>query len=200
MTESKRPKVNSESQKELDKAEVQFKEFDNQIKSMTLDRMNTAPKQETEPQKNLSQFEIEKSKDIYLKPKRSISSREKFNESYRDDYNFSMEYVYFQAENREVIGEDVTIWTKPFPGMPAEEWVVPVNKPVWGPRHLAEQIKKAKYHRLVMQDIPTQQMGGMQFYGSIGVDTTIQRLDAHPVSQRKSLFMGDNGFSSKKIA
>lgn len=200
MTETKRPKVNSESQKELDRAEDQFKEFNDQINAMTVDRMNSAPLKEVETQTKLSQSEIEKSKDVYLKPKRSISSKEKFNEDYRQDYNFSKEYVYFIAENREIIGEEINLWTKPFAGMPAEEWIVPVNKPIWGPRYLAEQIKKAKYHRLTMQDIPTHQTGGMQFYGAIGVDTTIQRLDAHPVSQRKSIFMGDNAFTSKKIA
>ena len=200
MTEVKRPKVNSESQKELDKAETQFNEFNEQIKTLTMDRMNEAPQKEVEAQTKLSQTEIEKSKDIYLKPHRTISSREKFNEKFREDYNFSKEYVYFTAENREVIGEEIDLWTKPFPGMPAEEWKVPVNKPVWGPRYLAEQIKKAKYHRLVMQDFPTNQVGGMQFYGAIGVDTIVQRLDAHPVSQRKSVFMGDAGFTSKRVA
>ncbi len=199
MTDQKRPKVNSESQKELDRADGQFKEFDENIKTLTLDRMNEAPKQEIEAQTKLSQAEIEKSKDIHLKPFRTISSKEKFNESFREDYNFQKEYVYFTAENREVIGEEIDMWTKPFPGMPAEEWKVPVNKPVWGPRYLAEQIKKARYHRLTMQDMPTHQTGGMQFYGAIGVDTIIQRLDAHPVSQRKSVFMGDTSFS-KKIA
>lgn len=194
MTDTKRPRVNSESQKELDRAEDQFKAFDENIQSLTLDRMNTSPKKEEEPQTKLSQSEIEKSKDIYLKPKRTMYSREKFNEDYREQYRFSTEYVNFMAENKEVIGEDITLWTKPFSGMPAEEWVVPVNKPVWGPRHLAEQIKKASYHRLVMQDMPTNQVGGMQFYGAIGVDTQIQRLDCHPVSRRKSLFMGAVGF------
>jgi len=199
MTEEKRPKVNSASQRELDRADNQFKEFDEQIKTLTLDRMNEAPKEDVEPQTKLTSAEIEKSKDIYLKPYRTISSREKFNEHYREDYNFAKEFVYFTAENREVIGEEIDLWTKPFAGMPAEEWKVPVNKPVWGPRYLAEQIKKAKYHRLIMQDMPTNQVGGMQFYGAIGVDTVVQRLDAHPVSQRKSVFMGDTSFG-KKIA
>lgn len=200
MTENKRPRVNGESQRELDKIDDQFKDVQDQNKAINLDKLNAAPKQESEPQKKLSQHEIQNSKDIYLKPNRSLRSTDKFNESYRDDYNFAMEYVYFQAENKELIGEDITMWTKPFAGMPAEEWIVPVNKPVWGPRHLAEQIKKSNYRRLIMKDIPTNQVGGMQFYGAIGIDTTIQRLDAHPISQKKSVFMGNNEFSTKKIA
>lgn len=188
---------NSASERELEKAEKQFQEFDEQVKSMTLDRMNMAPKQEMEPQTKLSSSEISNSRDIYLKPKRSISSKEKFNEKFRDDYDFSKEYVQFTAENKEVIGEDVTLWTKPFPGVPAEEWVVPVNKPVWGPRHLAERIKGCSYHRLTMTDRATSQDGNGMYYGVMSVDTTLQRLDALPVSQRKSVFMGMNDFKTK---
>lgn len=190
----KKIKVNSEGQKELEKIEKQFDAFDQQVKDLTLDRMNMAPKQEVEPQTLLSQKQIEKSKDIYLKPKRTIGSKEKFNETYREKYNFDKEYVHFIAENKELVGESLNMWTKPYPGMPAEEWDVPVNKPVWGPRYLAEQIKRKFYHRLVMQDRPTSSEGGMQYYGSMAVDTTIQRLDANPVSTRKSIFMGSGAF------
>ena len=63
---------------ELDKAGKQFDEFDQQVKDLTLDRMNDAPKQDLEPQTKLSQVEIEKSKQIYLKPIKAIGSKEKF--------------------------------------------------------------------------------------------------------------------------
>ncbi len=189
-----RPKMNSASEKELDKCEKQFEAFDQNVKSLTLDRMNTAPKEEVEPQTKLASSEIAKSKDIYIKPKRSIASREKFNEDYRKDYNFSKEYVNFIAENKEIIGETLDFWTKPFAGMPAEEWDIPVNKPIWAPRYVAERIKGCKHHRLVMQDRSTSADGMGQYYGSMAVDTTIQRLDAHPVSSRKSIFMGTEAF------
>lgn len=191
-----KPKVsNSASEKELDKAEKQFDAFDANIKQMTHDRMNEAPKLEVEAQTKLSQKDIEDAKQIYLKPHRSISSKEKFNEKYRADYNFSTEYVYFMAENKEIIGETIELWTKPFPGMPAQEWKVPANTPLWGPRHLAEQIKRARYHRFKMQQNTTTGADhNGQYYGSMAVDTTIQRLDAVPVSTRKSVFMGANNF------
>lgn len=190
-----RPKMNSSSEKELDKVEKQFQAFDENVKTLTLDRMNTAPKEEVEPQTKLSSSEIAKSKDIYIKPKRSIASREKFNEDYRKDYNFSKEYVNFIAENKEIIGETMEFWTKPFAGMPAEEWNIPVNKPIWAPRYVAERIKGCKHHRLVMRDSPTGgDHQGNQYYGSMAVDTVIQRLDAYPVSSRKSIFMGTEAF------
>lgn len=179
---------------DLEKAEKQFEKFDEDVKSMTMDRMNMAPKPEVEPQTKLSSRELEKSKDIYLKPERSVTSKEKFNEDYRSDYNFKKEYVNFVAENKELIGETLELWTKPFAGMPAEFWKVPSNKPIWGPRYLAEQIKRKFYHRLVMQPSVTHSEGFGQFYGSIAADTTVQRLDAIPVSQRKSVFMGAQSF------
>lgn len=194
---AERPKAkNSESEKELDKAQDQFEAFDQQIKDMTLDRMNAAPKKEVEAQTKMSSTEIEKSKDIYLKPKRTISSKEKFNERYREDYNFQKEYVSFIAENREIIGESIELWTKPFAGVPAEEWVVPTNKPVWGPRYLAERIKGCSYHRLVMQQsVVTETNHVGQLYGAMAIDSVVQRLDALPVSTRKSVFMGAKSFA-----
>ena len=188
---ARKPKnLNSSAEKELDNAQKQFDKFENEIKDLTLDRMNQAPKIEADQQTQISRSEIQKKPDHYLKPKRTIGSREKFNERFREDYNFKREYVQFIAENKEIIGESIPMWTKPFPGVPAEEWEVPVNKPIWGPRYLAEQIKGCKYHKLSMQNSMTNSDGIGQFYGSMVVDNTIQRLDAIPVSQHKSVFVG----------
>src|SRR5882672_357728 len=166
-----KPKMkNSESERQLDKAETQSQAFEEDLKQMTLDRTNEAPKQELEQQTKLSNKDLEKSNDIYLKPSKSIGSREKFNENYRDEYNFQKEYVRFIAENKEIIGETIEMWTKPFAGMPAEFWQVPTNKPIWGPRYLAEQITKCKYHRFVMQDNITAHDGTAKYYGQMAVD------------------------------
>lgn len=197
-----KPKVNKLGQKELDKAEKQFEHFDQSIKEMTMDRLNMTPRSEEDQQTRLSSREISKTKDIYLKPKKSLSpginpktgEKEKFNEKFRDEYNFKMEYVQFIAENKEIIGESIELWTKPFGGMDCEFWEVPTNKPVWGPRHLAEKIKSKFYHRLIMVNNQTNVDGMGQYYGQLAADTTIQRLDAYPVSTRKSIFMGENNF------
>jgi hypothetical protein len=203
MSEQKenKPKVNSFGQKELDKAQAQFDKFDAEVKSMTHDRMNAVPKADTEGHQ-IAQKEIEKKNDIYLKPKRTLFAVDKntgkspsFNERFREEYNFQKEYVNFVFENKEITGETTTIWTRPFPGLPAEEWEVPTNKPIWGPRYLAEQIKRKFYHRLKMDEsVTTSSDGRGQFYGAMAVDSTVQRLDAHPVSGRKSIFMGASGF------
>ncbi len=193
-----KPKLNnSESEKELVKAEEQFNAFEQNIKDLTLDRMNMAPKEESEPQVLMSQKDRERLKDTYLKPFKTISCRDKFNEDYRKQYEYDKEYVQFEAENKELIGETIEIWTRPYGGMPAEFWQVPTNKPVWGPRYLAEQIKRKSYHRLVMQNSVTNADHAGQYFGSMAVDTTIQRLDARPVSTKKSFFMGSNNFPSR---
>ncbi len=190
-----KPNLNSEASRELDKVEKQFDAFKEDVDKMTFDRMNMTPKKETEPQTNLSQKEIFNSKDIYLKPIKSVGCQDKFNEKWRDDYDFQKQYVQFQAENKEIIGEEIDLWTRPFPGMPAEEWKVPVNKPVWGPRYLAEQIKRCYYHRLIMQpNVGTGSDHAGQYYGTMAVDTTVARLDAVPVSSKRSVFMGATNF------
>lgn len=190
-----KPNVNSESEKELVKVEKQFEAYDKQVKDLTLDRLNEAPRLELEPQTKLSQKEISESKDIYLKPKRTIPSKEKFNEDFRKDYEFAKEYVYFIAENKELIGEEITSWTKPFAGLSAEEWVIPVNKPVWGPRYLAERIKGCSYHVLSMNEKRSAGNDSCgSYYGQMVVDKIVARLDASPATKKRSIFMGAVGF------
>lgn len=197
MTEDsiKKPKVAlGSAQKELDKAQEQFDQYEKNIKDLTLDRMNAAPMEESEMQTKLSSRQIADAKDIYLKPFKTIQSREKFNEKFREEYNFAKEYVYIIAENKEIIGETIEKWTKPFPGMPAEFWQIPVNKPIWVPRYVAEELKRCFYHRLRTEDVGTSSDGVGKYYGTMVVDTTIPRLDAHPVTKRKSIFMGASSF------
>jgi hypothetical protein len=198
MEDKAKPKVNSKGAQDLEKAQEQFDKFDESVKEMTMDRMNLAPKQETEPQAKISNREALAVKEVYLKPIRVISCKDKFNEKYRDTYNYDKVYVPFIAEHAELRGEAIEIWTRPYAGMPAEEWKVPTNKPIWGPRYLAEQIKRKFYHRLKMDNHSPSNLGvdsgaAGQMYGAIAVDTTVQRLDARPVSQKRSIFMGVDG-------
>lgn len=178
----------------IESVNTQMDAFSKDLSALTLDEMSKAPKLETEQQTKLSQSELQKDNSVYLKPKTNIGCKEKFNEKFRDAYNFDKEYVNFVAENKEIIGESINLWTRPYPGVPAQEWMVPVNTPVWGPRFLAEQLKKCSYHRIIMDNQTTGADGRAQYYGAVQVTNTIQRLDAHPVSSRKSVFMGSKGF------
>ena len=183
------------ARKDIEQAIEDVKAFDQSVANLTLDRANEAKKEETELQVPLSTKEIEKSKDIYLKPNRAHFSVEKFNEKFRKDYEHEKEYVYFIAENKEVIGEDITIWTKPFAGLPAEEWIVPVNKPIWGPRYLAEQISRCNYHILTMQKSSQGSDHAGQYYGQMVADKTVSRLEARSVNAKnKNIFLGAAAF------
>jgi hypothetical protein len=196
--ELSKPQVNSFGQAELDKTEKQFEEFHKDMKEATNNvagpkRMNLNMKNEVELQNPLSQNQIAGSKDIYLKPKRAIGSKEKFNENFREGWEYDKQRVAFIAEHKELQGEKIDLWTKPYPGVPCEEWEVPTGVPVWGPRYLAEQIKRKYYNRLMMNEgkaTGTNAMGTM--YGQLVVSEQKQRLDAIPVNKSKtSIFMGE---------
>lgn len=189
-----KPEVSSGfAQRELDKAEKQFEAFDEQVKSLTMESTKNVPVQDQEAQTKLSSRELAKSKDIYLKPKRTIPDRQKFNERFRDEWNFRKEYVNFIAEHKELIGEHINCWTHPFGGVGAEEWEVPTNKPIWAPRYVADQLKRKSYNRLTMQNSPSDSAGGHQFYGTLAVESKVQRLDAYPVRGATTSY-GDSAF------
>lgn len=198
MEEEKRPRGRPPAQSQMaaeamDSVEDQMTVFGTKIKQMTHDERVSHPITEQEPQTKLSQNQLQKAPDIYLKPIKSIGCRERFNEKFRDEYNFQKEYVNFIAENKEIIGEAIPIWTRPFPGMPAEEWKVPVNKPVWGPRYLAEQIKRKTYRQLKMDGNEANRTGSDQvgeYYGQLAIESHVHRLDANPVQTKRSIFMG----------
>lgn len=188
---SKRPKVDSEGQKELKRLEEKFDQFQKNVEALRVTNDESVPTAESESPLQKSQQELKYENGEYLKPKRTISSREKFNEKYRSDYDFKKEYVNFMAENKEIIGETIEMWTKAFPGTAAEFWQVPVNKPVWAPRYVAEQIKGAQYSVFVMDDNTVYDRGhvgdvDLQYHGALVRKKTEHRLDAHPVSSKKS--------------
>ena len=193
---TKKPETsNSTAQRGLDKAEEQFKAFDENVKELTMDRMNLVPKLEQDSQTKIAQKDLDKKSEVYLKPERTVSCKEKFNEKFRSNYEYDKEYVGFIPEHNEIKGDVIEIWTKPYSGVPAEFWKVPTNTPVHGPRYLAEQIKRKFYHRLTMkQNVTSGSDGHGQYFGVLAADTTIQRIDARPISSRRSIFMGASSF------
>lgn len=190
---SKRPETSGFVQKELDNVEKQVSQVEESIKSMTMDKMNEAPRQETELK--MSQKQINNSSDEHLKPIKYVGCKENFNEKFRDEYNFKNEYVRVVCQHNELRGDAIEKWSRPYPGLPAEFWRIPTNRPVSIPRYLAEEVKSCSYHRLVMDEKKvTDTAGGGTFYGAMQVDTIVQRLDAFPAAERKSIFMGASGF------
>lgn len=179
------PKVNSASQRQLDSAAEQFEKFDESVKALTVDHMNKSVIPETEPQVKASNRELNKADAPYIKPVRSINSKEPFNEKYREAHTEAWKYVKCVVENLEIIGETVECWTKKFPGDPAHFWKVPVNKPVYIPKLLADQLASCCYHRLSMEQNQTSNLIGSDgmgtYVGSMVVDSVKHRIDARPV-------------------
>jgi len=176
-------------EKEVKKLEEQFDKFTETVKDLSsqpLEHRET----KTEMESKISNKEMAENDGIYLKPKYQVGGGEKFNEKFRKEYEFDKERVRFIVEHKEIIGETVEMWTKPYAGVPAEFWQIPSNKIVNAPRYVAEQIKKTKYRRLKMSDTTTGQDGMGSYYGNLVADTIVQRIDAYPVSNRKSIFMG----------
>lgn len=179
----KKPEVSSGfAQRELDRAEAQFEKFDTEVKNLTLDRMNESSEVE-KPSVEISKKDAYKD-GVYIKPVRSISSKEPFNERFREAHTRAWEYVKCQAVNGEILGEKIELWNKKFPGDPATFWQIPVGVNIYIPRMIAKQISECKYHRLRMeQNTITENSGGMQYYGSLAVDSTVQRMDCVPVNK-----------------
>jgi hypothetical protein len=176
-----RPKLNSESAKELEKVQVQFDKFDDNVKSLT-DVNLSAPIADFEPQTKMSTREATRHEAEYIKPARTIGSKEPFNEKFRAESEQAKKYVRCIAENREIIGERCEFWTKPFPGYPAEFWQLPVNKPICVPGYVAKRLSECSYSRMTMDDSKTVSSDGMgTYYGTMVVKDRIQRLDARSV-------------------
>ena len=185
---TKKPEVSSGfAQRELDKAEKQFEEFNDNIKELTTDVTRAAPRTEQEPVHKMSQREMQNADDIYIKPMKSVGDGKKFNEKFREGWDYDKQYIKVKLEHKELIGENIEQWTKPYTGVPAEFWVLPTTKPVWIPRHVANQVKRKYYARLKMDEqTVTGADGTGSYYGKMVVSDTVQRLDCNLVSTSKT--------------
>ncbi len=176
------PKVNSKGEQELKKAEERFEKFEAQVKTLTdVDELNKSPLVESEPQTKLSTREAEKADAPYIKPSRSISSKEIFDEKFRKQRDAAWKYVKCIVENNEIIGEKVQKWTKKFPGEPAYFWEIPVNTPIYLPLFLAEELSKCTYHRLVMQEQPQSIGDGATLTHTPVAKETRHRIDCRSI-------------------
>lgn len=210
MPEVDRPKVNSKAQIDLEKAKENIDGFSAKLEEHHDKFMSTkhdmtdssSGKVASEPQHRLSQNEISNMSKIYLKPYKIAPCRDKFNEKFRADWEFKKEIVCFIAQHNELKGEEIDIVTRPMGGIDGMHWKVPTNKPVYGPRYLAEQIKKKSYIRYVAQN-PNQARNAQENIpiGHMGIDYTdmigaevVNRMDAFPVTNSKSVFLSEKTF------
>ena len=178
---ARKPKVTSKGEQELKKAEAQLEKFQDQVKSLSVDTVSKAPAQETEPQTKLSKKEIDKLDAPYIKPTRAIFSTEKFNEAYRKERDEGWKYVKCIVENNEIHGEKVEKWTKRWPGEPAHFWQIPVNKPIYLPKFVAEELQGCSYHRFVMQSRNPDQVREGEPMEDMVAKETRHRIDCRSV-------------------
>lgn len=185
------PKVNSEGQKELKKAQEKFDNFNEQMTNFDPFKAS-APVEERDPQSKLSTREAKQMDAAYIKPIRSVSrvnfqnsktdSRTFWDEKHRHLHTEDWEYVRCIVENYEIPGESIEVWTAKWGCDPAHFWRVPVNKPVMIPRLLAKQLSKCQYHRLIMNDtavVENSHIGAIT--GAVVADVVKNRIDARPV-------------------
>ena len=175
---SRKPNI-SRSEQQLEKAAEKFDEFAQQVKSLSVDEKANLPSQETEPQTKLSKKEANSLDAPVIKPNRAIFSKEKFNEKMRSEYEVRSKLVKCIVENNEIIGERIEKWTKRWPGEPAHFWQIPVNKPIYLPKFLAEELQNCCYHRLVMEEAPQTAEGALTH--SLVSKETRHRLDCRSV-------------------
>lgn len=148
---AKKPHIASRSEQQLKKAEEKFDKFSSDLKELSTSEKPNVPVQQTEPQTKLSNREANSTEAPYIKPNRAIFSKEKFDEKNRAARDEDWKYVRCIVENNEIIGESIQFWLKKWPGEPAHEWTVPVNKPVQIPKFVAEHLSSRSYVRYVMQ-------------------------------------------------
>ena len=175
-----KPKVNSDGQKSLEQAQGQFDAFAKEVSEFNPLEAK-GPNVLTEQQNKMSTKEVRQYDAPVIKPL-STMPRGKFHwdEKWRAERDRDWELVRVIVENHEIIGEDIDCWSAPWACDSAHHWKVPTNKPIYIPRHLAKQLANCKYHRLRMEDRPTDGANGMTFYGSVTVDQVKQRIDCRP--------------------
>lgn len=184
-----RPRKNIEEI--LDKYEERFRLYDEEIKTLRQQPVNqTLPVEDKNSDHGLSQKQIAGAKEILLKPLSTQYFGEKFNEKFRSQWEYMKQPVRFIAEHMDLIGV-IEIWTKDFPGAPAEYWEVPCNKVCIGPRYLAENIKNRTYNVVECEENKVvSEDGHGKFTGQLVRKKVRRRLDANPASTTKSVFMG----------
>jgi hypothetical protein len=188
----KRPRVNSEGQKKLEEVQAQLDHVVENARAVdSVEQREFLPRREREEQTKLSSAEQRKN-IIVLKPIKTLFAvGQKFDENFREDYNYDKQYVDFIYEHNEEKGSTLEIWTRPYPGVPAEFWLVPANKPVSGPRYLKNQIDNMTYitRKYVEQKSVGSDYAG-QYVGALEVQNVEERASTKEVSKKVKIFMG----------
>lgn len=123
-----------------------------EMKNLTVDEINKAPLTEVEPQTKMSKEEVEHYDAPVIKPTRSFPAHSKPSSKEKKERERGWELVKCIAENVEIYGEKIEFWLNKYLGDPTHFWEIPVNKPIYLPRFVAEHLATRTYHRFKMVD------------------------------------------------
>lgn len=153
-----------------------------QMKSLNVDDIQTAPIKEEDPQTKISKKAIDDLDAPKIRPSKTFAPIDKPRPEHDSLRKRAWEYVKVIAENKEVIGETIQSWYKPpISGEACHFWEVPVNTPVYIPRMLAEHLATRIYPRHKMVDRATRGLGHGEIMQVMVVEETLRRLDCRPV-------------------
>lgn len=174
---------------EIAKIDSQINQVQTAMSNLTQDEINKASVVDFQPQTEITRAMKDFTDAPVIKPIKSIPRPGKPIAKEAKDRAWGWEYVRCIAENREVIGETIELWTGKYHGDMADFWQVPVNRPIYLPRHVAKRISECRYHRVKMQDRPMHNLmnemestGVSGYSGQLTVVDTRQRLDCRPIA------------------
>ena len=181
--ETPHPQVNMDGAKELRKFDAEFKDFSQHIKDFN----PFTGLEDVKPSIATDQSRLFlASGALYMRPVRSVNrpnfktdkvdSRVFFDEKHRKQYDLDWEYVEVTIRHAETPGDSVDAWTGKWGCDPAHYWILPTQKLIAIPRHLAVQLSKCKYHRLVANDRPLAHSQFGLFTGGMAVDSIVERI------------------------
>lgn len=175
-------------QQEKERIDDQVTDFQQKnLESTSMDAVAAAPIKETAAQTQISAKQIEKTDAPWIKPSRSYSpgKGEKRIPQLEAEIARGKEYIKCIAENAECLGARLEFWLKKYPGEPCHFWEIPVNRPVYLPRYVAEHISTRWYSRIKMSEGAIYDVGSADggLLNHMQVTERVRRLDCRPVAE-----------------
>lgn len=142
----------SEANREVERIDNQIKGIQEGIQKVASQDRASIPVAETEEQTKLSKKELTNYDAPVIKYVKAFADKAKLPEKWRAERDHDWELIKVVCENCEIVGEMIEVTTHKWPGDPWAFWQIPVNTPVYIPRHVAKQIHDCHYIRYVQTD------------------------------------------------
>ena len=185
--------ISPEMRKEVEKIDLQMDATQANLAQINVDTKPDIFQERKETP--LTQKELH-SDAPYIKPSRRMAAVSKPKPEQEKLRKAAWEYIKCIVENYELRSESVDFWyTPPLSGEDTCEWIVPVNRPIYLPRMVAEHLATRSYNRIVMQDASHKFSGESRMGAQITPTELIaverrRRIDCRPLQNinEQSLF------------